>query len=63
MPWVNSRLNGSRRSFGTLAQIGQRLGEEPGVHQVEDGVLDPPMYWSTGSQRATASGVERERRR
>ena len=40
MPWVNSRANGSRRSVGRDAEVGQRLGEEAGVHQVEDGVLD-----------------------
>ena len=40
MPWVNSRANGSRRSVGRHAEVGQRLGVEAGVHQVEDGVLD-----------------------
>ena len=40
MPWVNSRLNGSRSVGGRHAEVGQRLGEEAGVHQVQDGVLD-----------------------
>ena len=40
MPWVNSRVNGSRSVRRCDAEVGQRLGEEAGVHQVQDGVLD-----------------------
>ena len=39
IPWVKSLANGSRTS--RHAQVGERLGEEAGVHQVEDRVLDP----------------------
>ncbi len=40
MPWVNKRLNGSRRPFGVKPDVAEGTGVEAGVEQVQDGVLD-----------------------
>jgi hypothetical protein len=38
-----------------LADPLERAGPEAGVEQVQDRVLDPPIYWSTGSQRSATA--------
>ena len=54
MPWVNSRANGSRRSFGATPRSASALVKNRAYIRWRMACSMPPMYWSTGIQRSTA---------
>ena len=51
MPCVNSRVNGSRRSFGAMPRSASALVKKRAYIRCRMACSTPPMYWSTGIQR------------
>ena len=58
MPWVNSRWNGSRRSFGATPRSASALVKNRAYIRWRMACSTPPMYWSTGSQRSSAKRMK-----
>ena len=55
MPWVNSRAKGSRSVLGATSRSASALVKNRAYIRCRMACSMPPMYWSTGSQRSTAS--------
>ena len=56
IPWVKSRWNGSRSPAGATPTSARALVKKRAYMRWRMACSTPPMYWSTGSQRAAASG-------
>src|SRR5918998_1377944 len=54
IPWVNSRLNGSCTSSRPMSL--SALTKKRAYMRCSTACSTPPMYWSTGAQRARISG-------
>ena len=55
MPWVNSRVNGSRSAAGATPRSDSALVKKRAYIRCSTACSAPPMYWSTGIQSCTAS--------
>ena len=63
IPWVNSRVNGSRSSLGATPRSASALVKKRAYIRWRMACSTPPMYWSTGIQRLGRGLARRARSR
>ena len=56
IPWVNRRAKGSRNPLGATPRSARAFVKKRAYMRWRMACSTPPMYWSTGSQRAAAAG-------